>query len=434
MREMKYSGVEWMEDIPATWDMIRFKDKYQSIKEIAGESSTEYERLALTLNGVIKRPKDDSEGLQPKAFDGYQILRENDFVFKMIDLQNISTSRVGLSPYTGLVSPAYIRFRSKNKNQFNKYVYFYLMSMYYNCVFNSLGGDGVRSALNASDMGMLMIPSPSEHEQRLIVEAIERKIEKVDALIANQEAQIEKLKAYKQSLITEVVTKGLDPNVPMKDSGVEWIEKIPEGWSVVPLKTLFDFGKGLPITKENLVEEGIPVISYGQIHAKWNSGVTIHEELKRFVGKEYLVTNPSCLVKKGDFIIADTSEDREGCGNAAYVDTDDTIFAGYHTVILISKNPDVDNKYLAYLFLTDAWRSQLRKRVSGIKVFSVSRKFLSETSILVPDNASKMVERLDEKCSHIDRLIVIKQQKIEKLNQYKKSLIYEYVTGKKEVM
>ena len=433
MREMKYSGVEWMEDIPASWNMIRFKDKYQSIKEIAGESSSEYERLALTLGGVIKRPKDDSEGLQPKAFDGYQILRENDFVFKMIDLQNVSTSRVGLSPYTGLVSPAYIRFCSKNKNQFNKFVYYYLMSMYYNCVFNSLGGDGVRSALNASDMGMLMIPFPSEHEQMLIVEAIESQTDKVDALIANQEAQIVKLKAYKQSLITEVVTKGLDPNVPMKDSGVEWIEKIPEGWNAVPLKTLFDFGKGLPITKENLVEEGIPVISYGQIHAKWNSGVTIHEELKRFVNKEYLETNPSCLVKKGDFIIADTSEDREGCGNAAYVDTDDTIFAGYHTVILISKKPNVDNKYLAYLFLTDAWRSQLRKRVSGIKVFSVSRKFLSETSVLIPDNASKMVELLDEKCSHIDKLISIKQQKIERLNQYKKSIIYEYVTGKKEV-
>ena len=98
MREMKYSGVEWMEDIPSSWDLIRFKDKYRSAKEIAGESASKYERLALTLGGVIKRPKDDSDGLQPKAFDGYQILRENDFVFKMIDLQNVSTSRVGLSP------------------------------------------------------------------------------------------------------------------------------------------------------------------------------------------------------------------------------------------------------------------------------------------------------------------------------------------------
>ena len=112
MREMRDSGTPWIGEIPSHWSLIRFKDKFKNIKEIAREKSVEYERLALTLNGVIRRPKDDSEGLQPKEFDTYQILRENDFVFKMIDLQNISTSRVGLSPYTGLVSPAYIRFTS----------------------------------------------------------------------------------------------------------------------------------------------------------------------------------------------------------------------------------------------------------------------------------------------------------------------------------
>lgn len=100
MRKMKDSGVEWLGKIPKDWALIRFKDKYKNTKEIAKEQASNYERLALTLGGVVKRPKDDSEGLQPKEFDGYQILRENDFVFKMIDLQNVSTSRVGLSPYT----------------------------------------------------------------------------------------------------------------------------------------------------------------------------------------------------------------------------------------------------------------------------------------------------------------------------------------------
>ncbi len=238
MSKMKNSGVEWIGEIPEDWNVIRFKDKYRNVKEIAGEKSSEYERLALTLNGVIKRPKDDSEGLQPKEFDGYQILRDNDFVFKMIDLQNISTSRVGLSPYTGLVSPAYIRFSAKNKNEYTKYTYYYLMSMYYNYVFNSLGGDGVRSALNASDMGNLKIPMPSLESQKAIVDAIESKTTKIDALISNEEKQIEKLKAYKQALITETVTKGLDKNVKMKDSGVEWIGEIPANWKIVRLKNL----------------------------------------------------------------------------------------------------------------------------------------------------------------------------------------------------
>ncbi len=432
MREMKDSGIAWIGEIPSDWRLIRFKDKYRNVKEIVGDNVAQYERLALTLNGVIKRPKEDDKGLQPKEFSGYQILRENDFIFKMIDLQNISTSRVGLSPYTGLVSPAYIRFTPRNENSFNLFTYYFLMSMYYNCVFNNLGGEGVRSALNASDMGTLIIPYPSETNQKEIASRIENETKKVDVLIANQEQQIEKLKAYKQSLITEVVTKGLNPDAPMKPSGVEWICDIPEKWEVAPLKALFDFGKGLPITKENLIKSGIPVISYGQIHAKWNSGVTTHETLKCYVSEDYLETNPQSLVKFGDFIFADTSEDRDGCGNCAYVDTNETLFAGYHTIILKSKKAN-ENKYLAYLFLTDVWRSQIRERVSGVKLFSVSRKIIGDTTVILPDSAHEIVSFLDIRCAKIDRLIEIKQQKIDKLSDYKKSLIYEYVTGKKEV-
>ena len=220
MREMKDSGVAWIGEIPKDWSLVRFKDKYKNVKEIAKEQSANYERLALTMGGVIKRPKDDSDGLQPKEFDSYQILRENDFVFKMIDLQNVSTSRVGLSPYTGLVSPAYIRFTPKNEGQYSQFVYYYLMCLYYNQVFNNLGGNGVRSALSAKDMGEFVIPFPDGAEQKKICAMLDEKFAHVDSLIANVQAQIEKLKAYKQSLITEVVTKGLDPNAPMKDSGV----------------------------------------------------------------------------------------------------------------------------------------------------------------------------------------------------------------------
>ena len=199
MRKMKDSGVAWIGEIPDDWRLIRFKDKYRSVKEIAKGQSVNYERLALTLGGVVKRPKDDSEGLQPKEFDGYQILRENDFIFKMIDLQNVSTSRVGLSPYTGLVSPAYIRFSPKKDGRESKFIYYYLMSLYYNQVFNNLGGNGVRSALSAKDMGEFMIPYPPEEtEQKSICVALDKKSEQIDALIANVQEQIEKLKAYKQ--------------------------------------------------------------------------------------------------------------------------------------------------------------------------------------------------------------------------------------------
>ncbi|MBQ0146071.1 MAG: restriction endonuclease subunit S [Lachnospiraceae bacterium] len=442
MRKMKKTSVDWIGEIPESWGL-------KTIKQLMIERNEKNKGLEVNTilslsakDGVTIYDGENHSGNKPREdLSDYKIVRENDVV---VNSMNILSGSVGLSKYTGVVSPVYYVYYPRFDGNI-KFFHYIFQSFEFQRSLRGLGNgiliketesgglNTIRMRIPSKKLGMQEFPICSRDEQNRIVEFLDANAQKVDVLIANQEAQIEKLKAYKQSLITEVVTKGLDPNVPMKESGIEWIEKIPEIWSAVPLKTLFDFGKGLPITKENLVEEGIPVISYGQIHAKWNSGVTIHEELKRFVGKEYLETNPSCLVKKGDFIIADTSEDREGCGNAAYVDIDDTIFAGYHTVILVSKKPNVDNKYLAYLFLTDAWRSQLRKRVSGIKVFSISRKLLSETSVLVPDNASKMVELLDKKCSQIDRLISIKQQKIEKLNLYKKSLIYEYVTGKKEV-
>ena len=242
---------------------------------------------------------------------------------------------------------------------------------------------------------------------------------------------IEKLKAYKQSFITEAVTKGLNPNAKLVPSGIEWIEEIPEGWTIKPFKELFRTGKGLSFTKADLVKEGVPVISYGQVHSKQNTGTSIIDELIRYVPEEIAKTGLSSKVNVGDFIFADTSEDLSGCGNCVYVDKEVGLYAGYHSVIAFSKR-HLSNLYLAYLFLTDCWRSQIRSRVSGIKVFSISQSIINQTSIMLPpeDEQQSITAYLDEKCADIDRLIDLKRQKIEKLKYYKKSVIYEAVTGK----
>ena len=124
------------------------------------------------------------------------------------------------------------------------------MCLYYNQVFNNLGGNGVRSALSAKDMGEFVIPFPDDAEQKKICAMLDEKFAHVDSLIANVQAQIEKLKTYKQSLITEVVTKGLDPNAPMKDSGVEWIGKIPAHWSILRFKNIADIKSNLVNPKD----------------------------------------------------------------------------------------------------------------------------------------------------------------------------------------
>ena len=215
----------------------------------------------------------------------------------------------------------------------------------------------------------------------------------------------------------------------MKDSGIEWIGEIPKDWICVPLKTEVTFGKGLPITKANLIEKGIAVVSYGQIHSKTNAGCYLKKELVRYVSEKYLKTNPECLTNKGDILVADTSEDYDGIGNAVLIDWDRGIFAGYHTVIIRPKSKD-KSKYLSYLFMTDAWRSQLRSRASGIKVFSVTQGLLKKTSIILPDDRSTktITDYLDQKCAKIDSIIEKQQEIIEKLKEYKLSIITEAVT------
>ena len=427
MREMRESGTPWIGEMPSHWPLIRFKDKYKNVKEIARERAADYERLALTLNGVIKRPKDDSEGLQPKEFDTYQILRENDFVFKMIDLQNISTSRVGLSPYTGLVSPAYIRFTPKTVGHYNKFVYYYLMSLYYNCVYNNLGGDGVRSALNASDMGEFVIPYPSEEEQKTIAEFLDKNIVKVDTLIANVQAQIEKLKAYKQSVITEVVTKGLDSTVPMKDSELLWFGNIPQHWKLAKVKLFASTCSG-----------GTPPsgdMSYYDGDVNWVCSYDLHETEITETGKT--------LSEKGAALIAGELQSPNSIliamyggsgtiGNSGllkcYARTNQAICSVHFDEAVM------DPRFAFYqtMFIRKYW---MYYAVGTRKDPNISQDVVRNMKYVIPpiEEQKSMVALLDEKCSQIDRLIAIKEAKIEKLEQYKKSLIYEYVTGKKEV-
>lgn len=417
MREMKDSGVAWIGEIPEEWDLLRFKDHYKNIKEVAGEKSFEYDRLALTLNGVIKRKKDDSDGLQPKEFDGYQILRKNDFIFKMIDLQNISTSRVGLSQYTGLVSPAYIRFTPRKKDSFNKFVYYYLMSMYYNCVFNNLGGNGVRSALNASDMGRLMIPYPKIETQHQIATYLDQKCTQIDALITNQQKQIEKLKAYKQSLITETVTKGLNPDVPMKDSGVEWIGEIPEDWKVIRVKNLLNERKERSLTGE---EEPLSMSQkVGLVPTKILD--MIPNMASSFVGAKIVYINDLVFNKLKAHLGVFSVSMYNGLVSPDY--------AVYYST------GKANLKYLEYLFKTPQCISEFRKRSTGIAAgltrLYTDGLFAIECPYPSFNEQQAIVSYLDQKCTQIDKLISIKQKKIEKLQQYKKSLIYEYVTGKR---
>lgn len=215
----------------------------------------------------------------------------------------------------------------------------------------------------------------------------------------------------------------------MKDSGIEWIGEIPKEWKINKIKYMFSNGKGLPITKENLIDEGLSVISYGQIHSKNNNGTDIEKNLLRFVNENYSIRYPQCSISENDFVFADTSEDYDGCGNCVFKRDNSKVFAGYHTIILHSLL-ERDNRFLAYLFKTDTWRKQIREKVSGVKVFSITQKTLMNCNIILPGYKEEKIiaDFLDTKCSEIDATAEDIQKEISLLEDYKKSVITEAVT------
>lgn len=424
MRAMKDSGIEWIGEIPDEWNFVQTKRFFKTTKKIVGTEVDKYDRLALTLNGVIKRSKDDSEGLQPEKFEGYQILRKNELVFKLIDLENVKTSRVGLSPYTGLVSPAYIVL--SNDLEDNRFFYYWFMFMYYNEVFNHLGGEGVRSALNAKDVLSLPVPDIESDKQCRIADYLDRKCSQIDAIIARQQEVIEKLKAYKLSVITEAVTKGIEPDMPMKDSGVEWVGEIPEYWQLSHIGNLVEMGSGgTPNRKKpEYWENGnVPWMSSGEINDEY-----IYSTAEQIT--ELGLQNSNAKILPVNTVMLGLIGQGKTKGLTAILKTE--VCCNQNLAYLIA-----DEKYLHYRYLFYCFKAMYFyiRGLVGESQAGIYSYFLKKLHIPLPDieQQIRISDYLDTKCEAIKNSINKRERIIEKFTTYKKSLIYEVVTGKKEV-
>lgn len=419
MREMKDSGIEWIGKIPKGWSVCRVKNFYYTHKDIVGEKSDVYDRLALTLNGVVKRSKDDSVGLQPEAFNGYQILRSNELVFKLIDLANISTSRVGLSPYKGIVSPAYIILSPKT-DFCQKFAEYYFLSMWQREVFNHLGDDGVRSSLNASDLLNTPFIYPPITEQKKIVDYLNDKCTEIEAVLEKTRASIDEYKKLKQTVITQAVTKGIRGDRPMKDSGSIWFGNIPVDWDMKKIKYLFH------IKKDIAGQEGYTVLSITQ------KGI-VPKDLSKNEGQ--LAENYSHyqLVNPGDYAMNHMDLLTGWVDISKYTGVTSPDYRVFVLDDLESNNRSF------YLYLMQMCYSNrifygLGQGVSGMGRWRLQADKFLNFSIVVPskDEQQEIADYLDAKCAEIDNLISKKEQYISEIENYKKSLIYEYVTGKKE--
>ena len=420
-RAMKDSGIEWIGEIPEGWEVDKTKHYYTTHKDVAGNRSEEFERLALTLNGVIKRPKDDSTGLQPEAFNGYQILRSGELVFKLIDLENVSTSRVGYSSFTGIVSPAYIILQP-NKAEESLYGVYYFLSMWQREIFNHMGDDGVRSSLNASDLLNIPYLKVPSDEKAKIVSFLDAECARIDAVIEQTRASIEEYKKLKQSVITQAVTKGIRPGRKMKDSGVEWVGEIPEDWESINPKALFSQRKEKATAGER------------QLTASQQYGVIYQDEYMELTGSKVVTVEKDFDILKhveaGDFVISMRSFQ----GGLEYSTKTGSISSAY--VMLIPNLSMVFPRFYRWLLKSSVYINALQSTSNMVRDGQAMRysNFAQVRLYSVPlDEQEEIADYLDEKCAAIDQLVKQKESFLTELESYKKSLIFEYVTGKKEV-
>jgi type I restriction enzyme S subunit len=440
----KPSGIEWIGEVPEHWNQFRIK--YALSRSAAGVwgddekgddndiicyriADFDYDHGGLNLDDLTTR------NIEPKQLEG-RIVKEGDLLIeKSGGGEATPVGRVvkvnsdQRATYTNFIHSVSIK-----EGYDSNYLYYYFNTLYALKInmlfFNQTTG---LQNLKVGDYLSQTMYLPLLSEQEAIAAYLDARCGDIDKVVATQEKRIALLNEMKQSIITQAVTRGLNPDAKMKDSGVEWIGMVPEHWDVMPFKSKFKTDKGLSITKADLVDEGVPVISYGQIHSKQNDYVHTLDHLLRFIPEELIPADSKAKLEIGDIVFADTSEDVEGSGNAFYIEREG-VYAGYHTVIAKSIE-HVDNKYFAYLFATPIWRSQVRSQVYGVKVYSITQQILKATSLIVPspEEQKQIVEVLEEKCARIDRQIDNIQNEIELLREYKQSLITDVVTGKMKV-
>lgn len=411
------SGSEWLGNVPFSWPMVLLSQVVSQVKNKNSDLS-EKNLLSLSYGKIKRKPIDTTEGLLPASFDGYNIIEANDIVLRLTDLQNDHTSlRVGISTEKGIITSAYITMRPKNSKT-AKFLYYLLHTFDVRKGFYGMGS-GVRQGLNYGEVKRLKIPFPAEDEQVAIANFLDNEIMRVDSIISEAKASIEEYKCWKASIIYEAVTKGLDPSVEMKDSGVEWIGKIPSNWTTKSIKYVMQESKERTATG---TEEMLSVTQkYGIIKSS-----------------DATISNPSTstedwrIVHIGDIVF----NKYKAHSGVFFVSPLEGIVTFNYCVYRCF--PDNCAKYFEYQFKTPRCIGEFITHMKGVGD-SISPLYTTELykiKVIVPpiEEQLRIVEYLNIQCSKIDAIISEKESLVADLESYKKSLIFEVVTGKRRVV
>ena len=394
---MKESGIEWVGLIPDTWSVIPNKYVMHKEKNLC-EKWTGEDVMSLTMNGVIVRDLQNPTGKMPASFDGYQYIEDGDLLMCLFDI-DVTPRCVGKVTHNGVTSPAYSNFKVHDNASRDYFYYYYLM------VDNTKEllhlAKNLRHSFTEEQLGQLKVPMPPLSEQQAIADYLDETCSKIDEIIAKAKASIDEYKELKQSVIFEAVTKGLDKNVEMKDSGVYWIGKIPLDWEIIKTKYVIKIENG-----SNPSTEGkIPVYGSGAKSFKtcgeYKEGPTV------LLGRKGATLHIPHYIE-GKYWNVDTA---------------------FNTIPINNK---IELKYFYYVASCFDYNKYISQTtLPGMTQTNYRNIYMPYPSITIQE---ELVKWLDNKIFELDSLISEKESLINNLESYKKSLIYEVVTGKRRVV
>mgnify|MGYP000493127290 FL=1 len=420
----KDSGIAWIGEIPEHWEVCSIKQimKNKSIKGFPNETV-----LSLYRDfGVIpKDSRDDNHNVTSEDTSNYKLVENGDFV---INKMKAWQGSMAISDFKGIISPAYYICKIFSPKVVRKYIHYLLRDESYKAEYMRLS-TGMRIGqwdLNIDDFLQINTILPSLSEQQYIATYLDQKCGEIDELITLQEGMITKLQSYKQSVITEAVTKGLDKNVPLKDSGIEWVGEIPKHWEVKRLKNVCSTNNA-SLSDRTSKEFEFDYVDIGSVSFE----LGIHKTEK------YTFQNAPSRARKiarlGDIIVSTVRTYLRAIDIINSEEKEKYIYSTGFAILSPLKN--ILSEFMIYICRSEYFTNQVSIYSTGINYPSINDTALKMIYIVMPplSEQQSIANYLDQKCSEIDELISIKQQKIEKLKDYKKSLIFECVTGKRKV-
>jgi len=412
----------WYNQVPSYWEKTKNKYVFCQEKYVVGEDWENFTLLTMGKSGV--KPRDmDGGGKFPASFENYQTVEPNQLIFCLFDLDETPRT-IGMSKDYGMITSAYDVFSTTEGNDPQFWTYFYQM------IDDHKGlrpfYTGLRKVVRSETFMGIEVFSPPLDEQKLISRYLDKKTEQIHSLIEKIKKKIELLKEQRTSLINQCVTKGLDPNVEMKDSGVEWIGEIPKHWDNVKITYLIDVRDGTHDTPSYVDEEGIPLVTQKDIYG----GVLDFSKTKKISSYDHEQISKRSKVNKNDIIMSMIGS----IGYPTVVDTDKE-FSIKNVCLFRTSVSDQNPYFVKYCLESSSITEQLELNKGGGVQSFVSLDTLRNLRVLIPEPEEQetIVRYLSKKLGRIDQLINKESRRVDLLTEYHQSLISSVVTGKVRV-